>query len=86
MATEYSKFSLFGHRTQNTIWIVVVLAQIFKDRPSGSKIVPSTLLFCTQKVMVAMVTKETEEEQWISPLFNKIIKSLLKLFANMIPT
>ena len=37
----------------------VELAQIFKGRPSGRKIVPSTLLFCTQKVMmVAMVTKE----------------------------
>ena len=50
---------------------MVELAQIFKSRPCGRKIVPSTLLFCTQKAMVAMVTKETEEEQWIPLIFNK---------------
>ena len=50
---------------------MVELAQIFKSRPCGRKIVPSTLLFCAQKAMVAMVTKETEEEQWIPLILNK---------------
>ena len=48
---------------------MVELVQIFKGRTSDRKIVLSTLLFCAQKVMVAMVTKETEEEQWIQLIF-----------------